>query len=456
MKKLFIYLILTAVLAGILEGKSDQPLYDENPLPVIRIETIGHAEILSRQKYVTCTVDVLNCADSYAISNAAGEIKVRGNSSAHFGDTDMIRAYGAPYRIRFDQKLNLLGLNNEAMCKSWVLLQTGPWLLCDEIAFRMGRTILDEEQFCSDSMFVRVYINGKFCGLYLLCEQSQVNESRINIHEPRGNETDVFTGYFMEIDNYAVEEPDSLYFKMQYANGIATDIHGITRSFRPTNYSIKSEIAAQEQADFIDCRMNGIFTALYEACVNDRYLTIDDHNALIESNFTTAQQVADELLDLESVVNMYILYEIVHDYDVGDGSFYMVLDLSEDSVNRKLQFTCPWDFAWAYEDEPEGRYYAGAFCSQEFMDRYHDRSNPWFVLLMKEDWFVNMVKERWTQLRRSGDLQACLSADRSFLQSYADVLNGMEEGCVQNAGDVLDWLECRMNWLDSEWLIATP
>ena len=454
MKKLLIYFSLLIALTFLAKSDVRVESFNDSSIPILHIRTEDSAEILSREEYIRCTVDVYNCSSNYAFDNATANVKVRGNTTAHHGDPEQIREKGAPYRLQFDRKINILGLNDEALCRSWVLLQTSSGVISpDSFVFHMGQNILGDGQFCSDSRYVQLFINNTFRGLYLLCEQSQVQENRVNIHEPQAGETSVHTGYFLEIDNYATKEPDNVYFPMHYAGATITDINGVTRTFRPTFYSIKSSVTVPEQVDFIADRINGIFTALYEACVNGRYMILDEQNHLHDSPFTSAYEVADALVDLDSVVNMYILYEIIHDYDIGDGSFYMSVDLSPGSANRKLQFTCPWDFTWGFGDAPAGQYYAGTFCTQEFMDVAGDRSNPWFVLLMTQDWFLSLVKERWTQLRIDGGLQESLDAEMAFLQTHIETLNAISEVGIHVAEYLYNWLNERIQWLDSEWLI---
>ena len=62
----------------------------------------------------------------------------------------------------------------------------------------------------------------------------------------------------------------------------------------------------------------------------------------------------------------------------------MCVDLSKDSKCPKLKFTSPWDFNWAYNDSTE-KYYAGAFTDKNFVAKNGDRSNPWFIILCKQD-----------------------------------------------------------------------
>ena len=86
-----------------------------------------------------------------------------------------------------------------------------------------------------------------FKGVYLLCEQSQVNKHRIDINEPGPEETDINVGYLLEIDNYA-DANEHPFFRMNYDNVKLTDVHGVTQQITYANYSIKSEVVSEEQA----------------------------------------------------------------------------------------------------------------------------------------------------------------------------------------------------------------
>lgn len=434
-----------------------QAFYDtltkDREIPIISIYTEDRAEILSLEEYVNCVVDVFNCDKSFAMNEIPAGIRVRGNSSAYYGDVEQIRANKAPYRIKFAEKQGMLGLNDGAECKSWVLLKTEGNLIPNDIAFRMGRAIMDGHAFCTDSTFVHLYVNEEFYGIYLLCEQSQVNKNRVDISEPVAGYEGTDIGYYLELDNYAWSDPTNIFFTHRYANGSLTDIEGVYRSFAQAEYTIKSDVTSDAQVTFIDRYMNNLFTALYDACENDIYQTLDESGNLVSSDYTSSYEVADALLDLESVVNMYILHEIVHSYDCGEGSFYMCIDFSPDSKCTKLQFTSPWDFNWAYADEAAGQYYAAAFCDEEFMKEYGDRSNPWFVLLMQEDWFLDMVREKWTTLHENGTLEDCLKAEEDYLATYEKDMLYAGENVLYAADYLLDWIRTRIGWLDEQWLL---
>lgn len=426
----------------------------ESKIPVISVTTAPDDMIASREKYTSCVVDVFNCDEKLEINEASAGIKVRGNSSAYYGDVSQILANKVPYRIKFDKKTNMLGLNNGAECKSWVLLKSDWDLIRNDIAFRFGRTIMGDSNFCSDGQLVHLYVNEEFQGVYELCEQCQINPNRVDISEPAEGYTDTDIGYYLELDNYATSDEDNHYISMDYENATVTDINGETRQFVPAEYSIKNDLYSQNQIDFIDKYLNNLFKIVYEACENGKYYKFDENYDLVDSDVTTAEEAVSNVMDIDSVRDMYILYEIVHDYDCGEGSFYMCVDLSMDSKCPKLKFTSPWDFNWAYNDSTE-KYYAGAFTDKNFVAKKGDRSNPWFIVLCKQDWFMDTVKEKWTEMSQEKLLQGCIKTEREYLKEYdADLRKGEEWG-PDSAEDLFNWIENRIYWLNSQWKIKS-
>lgn len=426
----------------------------ESKIPVISVTTAPDDMIASREKYTSCVVDVFNCDEKLEINEASAGIKVRGNSSAYYGDVSQILANKVPYRIKFDKKTNMLGLNNGAECKSWVLLKSDWDLIRNDIAFRFGRTIMGDSNFCSDGQLVHLYVNEEFQGVYELCEQCQINPNRVDISEPAEGYTDTDIGYYLELDNYATSDEDNHYISMDYENATVTDINGETRQFVPAEYSIKNDLYSQNQIDFIDKYLNNLFKIVYEACENGKYYKFDENYDLVDSDVTTAEEAVSNVMDIDSVRDMYILYEIVHDYDCGEGSFYMCVDLSKDSKCPKLKFTSPWDFNWAYNDSTE-KYYAGAFTDKNFVAKKGDRSNPWFIVLCKQDWFMATAKEKWTEMSQEKLLQGCIKTEREYLKEYdADLRKGEEWG-PDSAEDLFNWIENRIYWLNSQWKIKS-
>ncbi len=419
-------------------------------IPVLSVDT-GGAEVLSRENYVNCKVSAYNVLKSWAISNETGGIRVRGNSASYYGNVSMIRTHQVPYRIKFDSKVNLLGLNDGAKCKSWVLMINNGGTVDsfkNGIALRMGRMIVDRDgYYCSDGQYVNLFLNGKYMGVYLLCEQQQVNKNRVNVAEPEDGNTNVRVGYLVEIDNYS-EEPC---FRMNYEGAAVTDVNGTTRTFRGNDYSVKSETFSQAQVDYIAKYIRGVFRIVYQACEKGNYLTLDANQNVVASSFTNAKDCVSAVADVRSMADMYILYELMCDNDCGEGSFYMCVDFSEGSKCPKLTFTAPWDFEWTLAGSSTGSLFACAFRSSSFISQYGDRSNPWFIVLYKQGWFRDIVKQRWAEIGGANGVAGCIAEENALINQFAADLNRKDSYTADAARANLNWIQKRANWLNGLW-----
>lgn len=418
----------------------------DKELPIVYITTNGGEYILSRTEYTSCVIDVYNCPEEWVLDEASAGIRVRGNSSGYYGDVEKIKANPVPYRIKFDKKTSMLGLNSGAKCKSWVLLKAGYDVMRNHFAFALGRTIMGEHAFCSDAAMVHVYVNDVYQGVYTLCEQCQVNENRVNVTEPKKGYDGIDIGYYLVIDNNP-EYPYS--FQVNYGNHKVTDIEGFTRGFVSTAYTVKSDVYTLGQVDFIANYMNSVFEIVYQACEKGKYYAFDENFDLVYASCESPREAVEAVLDVESVVNMYLLYEMMHDYDVGEGSFYMCVDFAEDSACPRLQFTSPWDFNWTCEGLTD-RYWAGSFCELGFVGSNGDRTNPWFVVLIKQDWFREMVCEKWTELASRNAIIGCLDGEIDLLETYKKELNAWRRNSVNGAYNVIVWLKSRAQWMDTQ------
>ena len=430
-----------------------EPLFfsSSDIIPVISVKTEGEQPIISRDVYVNCEVTVGNAEAAYEMRDVKAGIRVRGNSSAYYGDEEKVLTKEVPYRIKFEKKCNLLGLNNGEKFKSWVLLRADKGLIRDDIAFRFGRLFLGERYYCSDARWVHLYVNDEFKGVYLLCEQSQVKEGRIEVNEPEPGETGTDVGYLLEIDNYA-EQEDNPFFKMNYEKVKLTDVHGVTQQITYANYAIKSEVTSDAQVEFISEYIRNMFRLVYEACENQNYLMFDEEYNLVPASYDNCKDTIEAVMDTESVAAMYLVFEIMRDRDGGEGSFYMCVDFSENAKYPKLTFLCPWDFDWTCQGDATGRYYAAGFDDPGFVEKYGDRSNPWFILLAQEDWFMEIVRDKWSALQEDRAVYACIEEERQNLELYKEDLNRKNKAATASAKVLLDWIERRVEWLDTEWI----
>ena len=140
-------------------------------------------------------------------------------------------------------------------------------------------------------------------------------------------------------------------------------------------------------------------------------------------------------------------YNLVQDYDVGEGSFYMAVDFSEKSIYQRLTFLGPWDFNWAYTEDPSTGYYASTF--QKIAER-SDRSNGWYILAMKIDGFREIVREKWRALSESGVLEETVARVVSECETLHDDL-APDTWKVDMARNIGDYVLKRIEWLNARW-----
>ena len=438
MKRLITILFLFGLLIAVTAGSAlSETIGEGKEHPCIHIVTEEGQPVLSRETYVPATITVFNCDEAYELTAECG-IRVRGNSTAEQGEEK-------PYRIRFEKKQNMLGLHNGLKYRNWVLLRTY-WHLCpDYMGFRLAETIFEGKYYSSDCMFVNLYLNGKDLGIYLLCEQNQAARDRMDVYEPEEGETRTEIGYLLEMDNYPDDEhPGFGIGEKPYVE----DIAGRKRVVKGTYYAIKSDVQDEKQEQYIEKWLNGVYSVLYEAAANGEAVRLDEELRPVPAENLTAFEAVNELLDLESLADMLILEELVQNYDVGAGSFYMAIDFSADSRYKKLTFLGPWDLSWGYIEPPDGGFYAGTF--QNHIQGM-DNSNPWFVLAMKLEGFRSIVKERWKALSGSGVLTETTRQVLADIEDLAGDLGEENAGKLTEGKKIVDYVNARIRWLDGQW-----
>lgn len=391
-------------------------------LPVISISTLTGHEIEGNREsaeYYDTTISITNCDEKYALTDVEASVKVRGNYTANYDKK--------PYRIKFESKQMMLGLNNDLKAKNWVLLAEykDRTLLKNATAFTLGNEILDE--YTSDYRFVEVYVNGTYRGLYLLCEQQQVNGSRVNITEPEKNYEGVDIGYLVEMDSYYQDEKELERFEMAYQSLLYKDGTSCPTSKFVNGYSIKSDIYSEEQNLFIKKTMNNIFAIAYDTVygnhTNTPYKTLDSNNDIVEdATIKSKEEAIGKIIDINSLVSVFLLNEICLDMDTAWSSFYMYFDMGG---TKKLTFTAPWDFdsAFGYSIGETNILitsyaYNSALCGCPTPKNY---TNPWLLLLVNEDWFNNKLVTKWQEIK--GVCNKLIENIDAICQNYQEEIN---------------------------------
>ncbi len=429
-----------------------QQICSECKLPIIHISTEGESEILSLEEYTNCLVETMNCDDIYKIA-ATGGIRVRGNASADYGDVDFIRHNIVSYRIKFDEKQPMLGLNQFARCRSWVLLKAYDTGVRNLLAFKIADAVNEGNYYVSDATPVQVYVNEEYAGMYILCEQTQENSERVDINEAENGYEGTDIGYLVELDNYATSDDDP-YFYLIYNSEPITDVYGTERVPRKYAYSVKNDLNTDEQLKFIERRFEIFWEIAMRAIKYGEYYKVDENLEIqpAQDEFASAYDCINAVIDVDSVVDMYITYEIVNDQDVGGGSFFFAVDYGSGSKYPRLTMVAPWDFDWGYSDyhcEPDGGLYVARFKDDYFVSNWGDRSNPWLILFYSADWFQDLVKEKW-QARKPAIISAMDGVEKTA-RDYEDDFD--KDGVSRSSKSVatVNWARERVDYLSTLW-----
>lgn len=413
-------------------------------------------------QYQSCTITVDGCEEEYQLDSIDAQIKVRGNWTTTYDKK--------PFRIKFSKKQQMLGLNGGTKYKNWVLLANYKdiSLMRNSAGFYLGNMLLGSDgYYCSDYRDVELYLNGQYWGVYLLCEQQQVNTGRVDVNEPEDGYTGTDIGYMVEFDGYYQLEIYNERFSCDY-NNYATLKTRSGAQFTPdqNGFSIKNDIYDEAQKQFIKSYINNVYKICYEAVYNKNYLTFNaDYTALVKADTNNVYDTVSKVIKLDSLVDTYILNEIACDYDISWSSFFMAVDMSADG-DKILQFEAPWDFDSAFGLRDACASGTGLYAAES--------RNPWLVVFINESWFWEMVKNKWQDASENGVFEGLLSylnnletTNKSYFngnfskwgwRTVYDKVNG--EFCWQarqvssqpQAAEYLcDWLTTRINYLDSIW-----
>ncbi|RYZ88876.1 MAG: hypothetical protein EOP04_08320 [Proteobacteria bacterium] len=313
-------------------------------IPVLRISTNEQAVIDSTDTYVNGHLK-FQSANGETLAESDLTIKGRGNSTWLMPKK--------PYRIKLPAKLAFQDMPAD---KDWVLLAnySDKSLLRTAAAFELGNRL--GMAYTPRSIFVELFLNDAYQGVYQLAENIKISKSRVNIKELETSDISsakISGGYLLEVDA-----------RMKDPFGFIT-----SRSLTMT--ITKPEPPAAEQSTYIESYFN-----------NFESLIFDD----VASNSAQYQS----LIDVDSFINWYLVSEIMKNNDSVDfSSIYMHKDRDKPLAMGPL-----WDFdiAAGNIDYSEAQYPEGWWI----------RTNArWFERLFQDPVFVARVKTRWYTMKVS-------------------------------------------------------
>ena len=441
--------------------------------------------------YEACTVSVLDTDGTILLDGANAEVKVRGNWTTSYDKK--------PLRIKFEESQNLLGLNDGATFKNWVLLAEykDASMLRNKTALAIARELLaDDGLYASDAEFVEVVINGQYWGVYVLAEQQQVNKDRVDITEVSEGYTGTDIGYFLEFDSYFWTEDPLQQFRVDYAGNAALipfdgeGGNGETMKClsdpeygykSDIGFTIKNDIYSTEQRDFIASFVNNVYNIMYEAAYNDEaYIFNNTYSEIYKTTEITPQEAVERVINVSSLADAYLVNELLCDADVYLTSFYMSADFGPEG-DKKLTFQAHWDFDSALGNKNRCVDGTGFYAANIVPDvnggpgngGEYNSINPWLAVLAYEDWYQDVIRKNWTGLYDSGAFEriyTMLDSDQArcktaFTRNYEkwnninhpafiSELSRKSAACTtqeQAYKFLTDWLKSRVDFINDYW-----
>ena len=366
-------------------------IYKSNNLPSVFISTsIGADKMIDDNVTDSATSVTIYDNDGTAeINNLSAEVRVRGNSTPTYAKK--------PFQIKFEKKTDVFGMGK---AKTWLLLANylDQSYIRNSIMYKLAKEL---GMGASDFQNVEVFVDGKYQGVYLLCEKVNINANRVNINELEDenellnpeygdklmsstetvtegalidetiikeykyvkelvNPTDITGGYLIELDNNSKGDRAKLgsYFITE-------------TSYGENLYVIKSpEYCSREQVEYIA----RLFAEMEEAMASTNGINSQG------KHYT-------EYIDLESFAVAYIMAELGRNCDAGSASIFFNKDIDVNGEPSKIIKGPLWDC-----DNVLGNIHRNN--AQVQTDMWAKNRTPWNMLTNHAD-FINKVKEKF-------------------------------------------------------------
>ena len=311
-------------------------------LPVIYVNTVDEAPILSKDDYVSGRVTVIT-ADGAVNLEAETQIRGRGNSTWGMPKK--------PYRLRLRNGASIFGYPAD---RDWVLLAnySDKTLARTTLAFALGERF--GLVYNNRTQPVELVINGVYQGSYLFGEHVKVAPGRVNVtelSEEDENEDVITGGYFLEID--ARLDEDYWFFTP-----------------RGVPITIKSP------GDITEAQLDYISNYVSEM-----------ENVLFSPSFSDPTNGYEKFIDTESFIRWFWVNEVFKNHDAKSfSSIFLYKERGE-----KLKVGPLWDFDisagninYAGADDPTG---------------WWVRTGPWLTRLFEDPAFATAAESFWNSHR---------------------------------------------------------
>ena len=350
------------------------------------------AEIPSKDYYLEGTLAV-NGRGGYEDYTGKTEVKGRGNSTWGYPKK--------PYRLKLNKKAEICGLGK---AKNYVLLANhlDPTLMLNSVAFKIGRLL--ELPFTNHAIPVDVVLNGIYKGSYLLTEQIEVKENRVDLDENNS--------VMWELDSYWDDEP----------------------KFKSTAFNlpvmVKDPDLTTEQFEYWKKDFNAFTTQFAKEPL--------EGNSYVD------------MIDIESVAKFLITFNLVHNMEINHPKSVFF----HKERNGKYVMGPIWDFDWAYDYEGTSNHF-GRYNTPLFSSSMNGVGTAFFQRFLQDSRVKAIYKRTWQDFKNNK-----LDALLQYVDDYAVMLKPSVERNSElwentrsfdtKVKELKTWLRNRADYIDSE------
>ncbi len=392
-------------------------------MPVLYINTEGHRNIDSKESdgylHADWWLDAMGIEGYDSIGSREGPlgmvIKGRGNYTWNNFDKKS-------FRIKFDTKQSPLGMKeNRHFC---LLAHADDHLakLKNTMGFELSRRL--GLAYTPEQEPVEVVLNGQYIGLYFLADKIRVGKHRVNIEEQSDRETDpalITGGWLLELNDF---DGTVIYVQEHYMDGWDWDDMLCFLSVSP-------EYLSNAQKNYIKTFLS-------------------DANVAIQTDDVSSTEW-EKYIDLNSLIDYYIVGEMMDDFEHFAGSCYMHKHRGD---STRLIFGPVWDFGNAFTREAHyGPDSVGHFIyEQPSFIRSH-----WIQEMAKFTHFQEVLKKRWTEFYDSGfnglDIDTFIDefVERIRPAYETDVVRWPYHGIDNQKRDFSRYIHAKIDWLNTQW-----
>ena len=268
------------------------------------------------------------------------KISGRGNSSWIYSEKKS-------YNIKLEKKADLFGMGK---AKKWMLISNAldQSLIRNDLAISMSRESGMENVL--DSVYIDLFADGQYLGLYQLYERVEINKNRIAISDLEERTEEANTGDlsgYERITEGAASPDEYMENSCKYYD-IPIDPDDITGGYL-LEFQLWNRYGSKAKSGFVTSKGQAveIKSPEYVSAAQMEYIRTfvqDMEDAIYsEEGFNSKGKHYSEYIDIESLVRDYLVQEITMNVDGTFASFFLWKD-SDRTGDGKIHFGPVWDF----------------------------------------------------------------------------------------------------------------